>query len=175
MRSRTIELSGWGNVIRHDGGGVSSGEAGRRTRGCLQLILPSLIAARLGRSYGDAAINRDGQVLLDTRLDRFISFDASTGLLECEAGVTYQDLIQTFLPRGFFPPVTPGTQFVTLGGAIAADVHGKNHHRDGSIANFVESFELLTAGGETLHCSRTENSDAFWGTLGGMGLTGSNT
>jgi decaprenylphospho-beta-D-ribofuranose 2-oxidase len=173
MRSRTIQLSGWGNVIRH----ASPVYRPEKLSGVREIVtgngsVPSLITRGLGRSYGDAAVNQNGAVLLDTRLDRFTSFDPATGLLECEAGVSFQAVLETFLPRGFFPPVTPGTQFVTLGGAIAADVHGKNHHRDGSIANFLESFQLLTAGGETLTCSREQNSDAFWATLGGMGLTG---
>jgi decaprenylphospho-beta-D-ribofuranose 2-oxidase len=82
------------------------------------------------------------------------------------------EILDVYLPRGYFLPVTPGTKFVTLGGAVAADVHGKNHHRDGSIAEFVDSFTLLTGTSETLPCSRSENSDVFWATLGGMGLTG---
>jgi decaprenylphospho-beta-D-ribofuranose 2-oxidase len=170
-----MTLSGWGNVIRHDGE-VYRPERIAETRAVLAEVAASptgtIVARGLGRSYGDAAINQNGAVLLDTRLDRFTHFDPATGLLECEAGVSYAELIDVFLPRGFFPPVTPGTRFVTLGGALAADVHGKNHHRDGSISAFVESFELLTADGQTLRCSRTENPDAFLATLGGMGLTG---
>lgn len=131
------------------------------------------ISRGLGRSYGDAALNRDGGVIDHTRLNRLLAFNSSTGELECEAGVSLADIIQTFLPRGFFLPVTPGTQFVTIGGAIAADVHGKNHHHDGSFANFVDGLDLLTPGVELLHCSRQVNSDAFWATIGGMGLTGS--
>jgi decaprenylphospho-beta-D-ribofuranose 2-oxidase len=174
-RARVMQLSGWGNVLRQradvyrpekltDLRAVVSGDA--------QGASPSIVPRGLGRSYGDAALNENGAVLLDTRLNRFSSFDRATGILECEAGVSYEDLIDVFLPRGFFPPVTPGTRFVTLGGAIAADVHGKNHHRDGSIANFIESFDLLIADGRTLRCSRQDNADAFWATLGGMGLTG---
>ena len=132
----------------------------------------SLIARGLGRSYGDAALNDGGAVLLDTRLSRFLSFDPATGILECEAGVSLEEIIDVFLPRGFFPPVTPGTKYVTVGGMIAADVHGKNHHRDGSIAEFLDSFDLLLASGETIRCSRDDNADAFWATIGGMGLTG---
>ena len=101
-----------------------------------------------------------------------LSFDAATGLLRCEAGVTIAELIDVFLPRGFFPPVTPGTRFVTLGGSVAADVHGKNHHRDSSLASHVTYFDLMIASGEVLRCSREENSDLFWATVGGMGLTG---
>lgn len=133
---------------------------------------PNLIVRGLGRSYGDAATNDGGAVLLETRLDRFLSFDPNTAILECEAGVSLEQIIETFLPRGFFPPVTPGTKFVTLGGAIAADVHGKNHHRDGSLGEFVEDLDLLTASGGIIRCSREQEPELFWATLGGMGLTG---
>jgi FAD/FMN-containing dehydrogenase len=133
---------------------------------------PTFIARGLGRSYGDAALNRDGGVIVHDRLDRMLAFDAVTGELSCEAGVSFADIIRWLLPRGWFPPVTPGTKFVTLGGAIAADVHGKNHHRHGTFSAFVDELTLLTAEGETLRCSRAENADVFWATVGGMGLTG---
>ena len=87
-------------------------------------------------------------------------------MLECEAGVSLAEILQYFLPRGFFLPVTPGTKFVTVGGAIAADVHGKNHHQDGTFGNFVLDFKLLTPNGETLSCSPNNNSEVFWATLG---------
>ncbi|MGH9354768.1 MAG: FAD-binding oxidoreductase, partial [Terriglobia bacterium] len=132
----------------------------------------SYIARGMGRSYGDAAINAGAGVIAQERLNRFLSFDAESGILECEAGVTLAEIIEHLLPRGFFPAVTPGTKYVSVGGAIAADVHGKNHHRDGSIANFILSLELLTATGETLHCSPQSNAPIFWATVGGMGLTG---
>ncbi|MGH7926090.1 MAG: FAD-binding protein [Candidatus Binatus sp.] len=132
----------------------------------------SLIARGAGRAYGDAALNDQNRVVELTRLNRMLSFDAATGLLRCEAGVTIAELIDVFLPRGFFPPVTPGTRFVTLGGSIAADIHGKNHHRDSSLASHVTSFDLMVASGEVLRCSREENSALFWATVGGMGLTG---
>lgn len=105
-------------------------------------------------------------------LNRFLAFDETTGLLKAEAGVTYADLLETFVPKGWFPPVTPGTKFVSLGGAIASDVHGKNHHKEGSLSSHVRSFELLLADGRILHCSPTENAQLFEATLGGMGLTG---
>jgi FAD/FMN-containing dehydrogenase len=133
---------------------------------------PTFIARGLGRSYGDAALNRDGGVIVHDRLDRMLAFDALTGALSCEAGVSFADIVRWLVPRGWFPPVTPGTKFVTLGGAIAADVHGKNHHRHGTISAFVDELTLLTAEGETLRCSRGENADVFWATVGGMGLTG---
>jgi FAD/FMN-containing dehydrogenase len=126
----------------------------------------------LGRSYGDAPLNKRGGVVSHTRLNRFLAFDAQTGVLECEAGVSLAEILQYFLPRGFFLPVTPGTKFVTVGGAIAADVHGKNHHQDGTFGNSVLDFKLLTADGEKVSCSPHNNGGVFWATLGGMGLTG---
>jgi FAD/FMN-containing dehydrogenase len=105
-------------------------------------------------------------------LDRFISFDEVSGVLECEAGVLLSEIIDFALPRGWFPPVTPGTAFVTVGGAIANDVHGKNHHRAGSFGNHVLDFELLRSDGSVLQCSATHNRDWFAATVGGLGLTG---
>lgn len=131
----------------------------------------TLISRGLGRSYGDAAINTGG-VISHVRLNRILAFDDQHGIIHCEAGVTFDDLLRVGLPRGFFPLVTPGTKHVTVGGAIAADAHGKNHHVDGSLADCLLDFRLLTASGEILPCSRTENAPVFWATLGGMGLTG---
>jgi FAD/FMN-containing dehydrogenase len=128
-----------------------------------------------GRGLADSALNRDGGVILLERLDRILDFDTETGTLTCEGGCTLARIIDAFLPRGWFPLVTPGTRQVTVGGAIAADVHGKNHHRDGAFVSCVEEFELLVPPGETLRCSRTENADVFWATVGGMGLTGTIT
>lgn len=132
----------------------------------------SLIARGLGRSYGDAALNAGGAVALQQRLNRMLAFDPISAILLCEAGVTIADILDTFVPRGYFPPVTPGTKYVTIGGAVACDVHGKNHHTDGSFGSFVEAIDLLTADGEVRRCSRSENSDLFHATIGGMGLTG---
>lgn len=126
----------------------------------------------LGRSYGDAAFDADGTVLSTARLDRLLAFDPATGLLEAEGGVRFDDLLRTFLPRGWFPPVTPGTKFVTLGGALAADVHGKNHHVDGSLGRHAAWLELFPPAGGRLRCSSREEAEAFHATLGGMGLTG---
>jgi FAD/FMN-containing dehydrogenase len=132
----------------------------------------AMIGRGLGRSYGDASISNNGFVAESILMNRFLSFDESTGVLRCESGVTYKDLLDTFVLRGWFPSVTPGTKFVTMGGAIASDVHGKNHHKDGSFSSFVRSFKILTASGDILECSRENNSDLFWATVGGMGLTG---
>jgi len=132
----------------------------------------SLLARGLGRSYGDAAVNDRAAVIDMTRLDRMLDFDPATGLLECEAGVSLAQIVEIFLPRGYFLPVSPGTKFVTVGGAIANDIHGKNHHAVGSFGQFVDELNLLLANGETRNCSPTENETLFWATVGGLGLTG---
>ena len=134
--------------------------------------LPDYISRGMGRGYGDGALNAGSGVILHERLGRLLDFDPATGVVTAEGGACFADLIKAFLPRGWFLPVTPGTKYVSLGGAIAADVHGKNHHSDGSFGRFVLDFELLTGTGEVLRCSRDENADVFFATLGGMGLTG---
>ena len=132
------------------------------------------IARGAGRSYGDASLPQKdgGRVILGTRLDRMLAFDPRTGDLTAEAGVTLHDIIAVFQPRGWFLPTTPGTKFVTLGGAVAADVHGKNHHVDGSFSAHVQAITLLTADGRELQLTRQDHSRYFWATVGGMGLTG---
>jgi FAD/FMN-containing dehydrogenase len=133
---------------------------------------PDYIARGLGRSYGDVSVNGGGAVINMTRLNRMLDFDPETAVLECEAGVSLAEIIEVFLPRGYFLPVTPGTKFVTVGGAIANDVHGKNHHGEGSFGNYVQELRLLTPGGEVVTCSPTAHGDLFWATVGGIGLTG---
>jgi FAD/FMN-containing dehydrogenase len=115
---------------------------------------------------------KDGAVLLTERLNRFLAFDEKTGVLNAEAGVTIADILKTFVPRGWFPSVTPGTKFASLGGCVAADVHGKNHHRAGAFSEHVEELELVLADGSRRRCSRHSAPDLFWSTVGGMGLTG---
>lgn len=131
----------------------------------------TLVARGLGRSYGDAALNPDGVVLTE-RCNRLLAWDEATGLLTCEAGVSLRDLLRVFVPKGFFLPVMPGTQFVTVGGAIACDVHGKNHHVSGGFSNFVAELTLLDGEGRLRTCSREVHPELFWATIGGMGLTG---
>lgn len=130
------------------------------------------IAFGNGRSYGDEALNPGGTLWFTRGLDRFISFDESTGLLRCEAGVLLRDIQRLFVPRGWMLPVCPGTQLVTVGGAIANDVHGKNHHGFGSFGDHVREIRLARTSSETLTCSAQENTDWFSATIGGMGLTG---
>jgi FAD/FMN-containing dehydrogenase len=125
-----------------------------------------------GRSYGDSNLNPDGLLLATRRLDRILAFDEEQGLLTCEGGVLLSDVLRRFVPRGWFPAVTPGTMFVTVGGAIANDVHGKNHHRAGSFGHQVLRFELLRSDGSRRVCSPTENEEWFAATIGGLGLTG---
>jgi FAD/FMN-containing dehydrogenase len=125
-----------------------------------------------GRSYGDVALNPNGRLWLMGGLDRFIAFDAASGLIECEAGVLLDDIVRIALPQGWFLPVTPGTRFITLGGAIANDVHGKNHHGAGSFGHHVQALTLLRTDGERIHCGPQSRPEWFAATVGGMGLTG---
>jgi len=126
----------------------------------------------LGRSYGDSCLN-DGGYLLDARpLNRFISLDREKGLLRCEAGVSLAEILKLIVPHNWFLSVTPGTKFITLGGAIANDVHGKNHAYAGTFGAHVTQFELLRSNGDRLLCSPTQNTDFFKATIGGLGLTG---
>jgi len=126
----------------------------------------------LGRSYGDSCLNDGGTLLLTTGLAHFIEFDRDQGLLRCEAGASLTDVLDLIVPQGWFLPVTPGTQHVTLGGAVANDVHGKNHHGAGTFGRFVTRFELLRSDGRRLVCSPEENAELFGATIGGLGLTG---
>lgn len=125
-----------------------------------------------GRSYGDVCLNNGGELLATRGLDRFIAFDRGAGILRCEAGVLLADILRLVVLQGWFLPVTPGTQFVTVGGAIANDVHGKNHHQAGSFGCHVRALELLRSDGERLLCSPTQNVPWFAATVGGLGLAG---
>jgi len=170
--SRTETLSGWGRhpvqacrVYRPE----KVSELAQVLAGAAE---GGVIPRGLGRAYGDAALNEGGAVISHLRLNRLLAFDEATGELECEGGVSLGEIVDAFLPRGWFLPVVPGTRHVTVGGAIAADVHGKNHHADGTFARFVREIRLLTPGRGLLHCTREMEGDAFRATLGGMGLTG---
>jgi FAD/FMN-containing dehydrogenase len=126
----------------------------------------------MGRSYGDVCLLRDGNLMLTTGMNRLIGFDAETGLLTAEAGVTLAQILDFAVPRGFFLPVSPGTKYVTLGGAIANDIHGKNHHVAGTFGGHVTQFELVRSDGARMLCSPTSNPDFYAATIGGLGLTG---
>ncbi|MBM7113301.1 FAD-binding oxidoreductase [Archangium primigenium] len=132
----------------------------------------SLLPHGLGRSYGDACRNEGGALLTTERLDHFLGFDPATGVLRCESGVTLDAILRLVVPQGWFLPVTPGTKFVTVGGAIANDVHGKNHVREGTFGRHLRRFELLRSDGSRRECSPTQNADWFGATIGGLGLTG---
>ncbi len=132
----------------------------------------ALLARGYGRAYGDAAQLDGGTVLDMTRLDRLLDFDPSSGILVCEAGAKLADIDRLFVPRGFALPVVPGTGTVSIGGAIAADIHGKNHDSVGSFGDYVEWIDLLNGDGTVLHISPQQDADAFAATIGGMGLTG---
>lgn len=136
-----------------------------------EAVMAGSVARGNGRAYGDAAIGAARTIAM-TGFDRVRSFDPATGRIRLEAGVLLSDLIDTFGPRGFLPFVVPGTRFVSVGGAIAADVHGKNHHGEGGFGRYVDSILLRTGQGEAIEVSREQNSDAFFATVGGMGLTG---
>ena len=129
-----------------------------------------VIARGNGRCYGDASL---GEHIFSTkRLNKLISFDRLNGVLECESGVLLSDVLEVAVPQGYFLYVTPGTKFISVGGAIASDVHGKNHHAEGCFSEYVISFQLVNEKAELMTCSREENAEKFWATIGGMGLTG---
>ena len=132
----------------------------------------SLLPYGLGRSYGDSCLNGERALVDCRRLNRILGFDESTGMLRCESGVSFAEIIDVFLPKGWFLPVTPGTQFVTVGGAIANDVHGKNHHWAGSFGAHVRQFGLHRSDYGLVVCSPDQNPDMFRATIGGLGLTG---
>lgn len=133
-----------------------------------------MLSRGLGRSYGDSALPPPGELEVATTVlaDRILGFDAETGVLRAEAGLSLFALNGIMLPRGWFPPVTPGTQFVTVGGAVASDVHGKNHHVSGCFGEHVTRLRMRVADGRVLWCSPEAHADLFWATIGGMGLTG---
>jgi len=131
-----------------------------------------LIARGNGRGYGDCALQPEGATASMLAMNRMLDFDARQGLLTVQAGVLLADIVDAFLPRGWFPAVTPGTRFVTVGGMIAADVHGKNHHAAGSLRRHVAWLDLLAPSGGIVRCSPSENAELFDCTFGGMGLTG---
>jgi decaprenylphospho-beta-D-ribofuranose 2-oxidase len=159
-------LSGWGRSYL-PGLEVRSPDLARASAG-----VP--LSRGLGRSYGDASLLAagDARALGTTLADRILGFDEATGLLRAEAGLCLAELNRLFLPRLWFTPVTPGTKFVTLGGMVASDVHGKNHHVAGTFGRYVQSLLVRTGAGDIIECSRENHADLFLATLGGMGLTG---
>ncbi len=163
-----MQLTGWGRFPVVEGAVVASEDLVRSAR-------EAGLARGLGRAYGDAALPAPGSarpVVVATPADRVLAFDPTTGVLRAEAGLSLSTLARTFLPLGFFTPVSPGTQYVTLGGMVASDIHGKNHHVDGTFGNFVTALKMLVADGSVVEVTRESHPDLFRATLGGMGLTG---
>src|SRR5215218_6409785 len=166
MMKKTI--ANWGNypVVETDEKSFSFTEELQHAL----LHADSIIARGNGRCYGDASLEKNTVSTL--KYDKILSFDAINGILECQSGITLDKILEVIVPKGWFLPVTPGTEFITVGGAVASDVHGKNHHVDGSFSAHVLEMNILLADGITMTCSPTLNSDLFWATCGGMGLTG---
>lgn len=169
MHLKEETLSGWGNIPKSS----SKVAYPAYVQEFKELLNANKILSRgKGRSYADQATNTNEVILKTERLNHFLSFDETKGILTCEAGVTLDEIIRHLTPRGWFPMITPGTKYVTLGGAIANDVHGKAHHVDGSFVNCVYEFTILLANGSIVKASRSENSDLFWANFGGLGLLG---
>ncbi len=160
------EIGGWGRVM----------QPGREVRdeNLERLTRDAVLSRGLGRSYGDSSLPPPGvlEVAGTTLADRVLSFDPQTLRLRAEAGLSLRELLRVFFVRGYFVPVTPGTTFVTLGGMVASDVHGKNHHCAGTFGEHVTGLKMRVADGRILECSPEVHADLFWATVGGMGLTG---
>ncbi|RVT82784.1 FAD-binding oxidoreductase [Rhodobacteraceae bacterium CCMM004] len=167
MRWAEAEYAGWGRAVR------ATGRLARPERAsALAAIMADAPAPAIGanRSYGDAALNDGGRAVLTTRLDRICGFDRDAGVIEAEAGVRLGDLLDAVAPHGWLPPVLPGTGHATLGGAVAMDVHGKNHHRDGSFGQHLDGLTLIQPGGTAVEVR--PDTPLFAATVGGLGQTG---
>ena len=171
-RWKQTTLAGWGRLPRAETWAARP----ERTREALAALAVAdargHIAYGAGRSYGDAALNGGGRTIVTSRLDRFSDFDPATGAVTCEPGVTFAELMRVFLPRRWLAPVNPGTAFATIGGAVANDVHGKNHDIAGSFGDHVEWLDLALPSGEVVRCGPGERPELFAATVGGIGLTG---
>ncbi len=162
-------LSGWGNIPKTK---CCVGYPSSEAQLAEEKFNDSVIPRGLGRSYADQSTNKDGYVLKMERMNHFLSFDNENGVLVCQAGASLEEIIEFLGPRGWFPLITPGTKFVTIGGAIANDIHGKAHHVDGSFIACVNWFTILLADGSIVKASREEYSDLFHANFGGLGLLG---
>ncbi|HEY8046228.1 MAG TPA: FAD-binding oxidoreductase [Streptosporangiaceae bacterium] len=172
LAGRATELTGWGRIAPSTARLAEPADPAEVAGLLAAAPARGVIARGLGRSYNNAAQCGGGLVIRTTAMRRITSFDASTGLVTCDAGVSLEQLMVTGLPSGWFVPVSPGTRQVTVGGAIAADVHGKNHHVAGSFAQHVPWFDLLLPDGRQCRVTPGEDPRLFWATAGGMGLTG---
>jgi FAD/FMN-containing dehydrogenase len=163
-----MKIHGWGNYSVIDAQVLKP----KKINDIKELIKINnkVIARGLGRSYGDSANNN---IVIDTTsLNQIIKFDTINGLISCESGVSIQEINKLTIPYGWFVPVTPGSSYVTLGGAISSDIHGKNHHIDGAFSDHIVSANLMLSDGEIITISKTINNELFQATCGGMGLTG---
>ena len=165
------QVASWGRVTRGEHEWISPSRRGELAVSLGASRLPGLAFGN-GRSYGDVCLNGGGTLWSMRGLDRFIAFDVERGEIECEAGVLLAEMNDAVLPAGWFLPVTPGTSLATIGGAVANDVHGKNHHRAGTFGEHVVSMQLERTDGTRIRCGPDENADWFAATVGGMGLTG---
>jgi FAD/FMN-containing dehydrogenase len=163
-----MKINGWGNYPVIDSDVKYASDYSKIQEMIVQTneILPT----GLFRSYGDSALAQN--TLSTINLNKFLNFDKINGILRTESGVSFEEINEVTIPQGWFLPVTPGTKFVTVGGAIASDVHGKNHHKSGTFGQFVRYFKLMTADGAIITCSPSENAELYFATIGGMGLTG---
>ena len=160
-------ISGWGANVKQEAEIFSPNSY----KDCYKILdQNSLIPRGMGRSYGDSAIFKS--VLMTKNLNHILEFNKITGIIKCESGVIIRDLLQTIIPYRWFVPVSPGTSLVSMGGALASDVHGKNHHNVGTFSNFVIEFDIMLGNGEIINVSRNKHADLFYATCGGMGLTG---
>lgn len=163
-----MKINGWGNYPIIDSKVISSSdytfiqEYVRKSK--------SFIPSGLYRSYGDSALSEN--TFSSLKLNKFLSFDKTNGILRTESGVSFEEINEITIPHGWFLPVTPGTKFITVGGALGSDVHGKNHHKSGTFGQYVNWFKIITGNSEILTCSKSENVELFNATIGGMGLTG---
>ncbi|HYK56430.1 MAG TPA: FAD-binding oxidoreductase, partial [Flavisolibacter sp.] len=162
------KIANWGNYPVVETEEKSFSFAGQLTEAVLQS--DHVIARGNGRCYGDASLEKN--TISTLKYDKVLSFDAESGIFECQSGITLDQILEVIVPKGWFLPVTPGTKFITVGGAVASDVHGKNHHVDGSFSAHVLEMDILLGSGETITCSPLVNNDLFWASCGGMGLTG---
>jgi decaprenylphospho-beta-D-ribofuranose 2-oxidase len=167
-----MSLAGWGRSSTAAATACRPERVSEIREALRQTGAEGIISHGGGRSYGDAALNSGGRAILTGRLDRLLAFDRESGLLVAEPGVTFETLMQVFMPRGFMAPVAPGTAFATLGGAVANDVHGKNHDRAGSFGNHVAWVDLMLPSGAIIRASSEEEPELFDATVGGIGLTG---
>ncbi len=161
------ELKGWGNFPKK----IVKVQFPPDKKSINLNIKGSIIARGMGRSYGDCSFNKNHTVDM-LSINRILNFDKKKGIISVEAGVTLKDVLELVVKHGWFPPVSPGTKYVTIGGMVACDVHGKNHHNSGSFSNFVKEIEIINASRKIKKCSRKINSKLFRKTIGGMGLTG---